>query len=64
MSSRDELPVTDELAIALRAYVEGAGKPTITRSRISTLKAPRPSPWVLVFDTETTTDAGQSLRFG
>ena len=25
---------------------------------------PRPSSWVLAFDTETTTDAGQSLRFG
>lgn len=64
MRAPDETPLTDELAIALRAYVESAWTPTGKRPSSSTRKAPRPSSWVLVFDTETTTDAGQSLRFG
>jgi hypothetical protein len=52
--------ISDQLSIAVRAYVPlvGAGKPR--RSRPS----PIPSEWVLVFDTETTTDPAQRLRFG
>ena len=61
-------PVTDDLSIAVRAYVAptwrelkdtGVAKPKSKR------KSPLPaSPWSLVFDTETTTDAAQALRFG
>ena len=61
-------PVTDELPLALRAYVA----PTFTvlpdaddkkPKRPTKAKAPA-SRWTLIFDTETTTDAEQSLRFG
>lgn len=58
---------TDHLPIALRAYaapqfseIEQPAKPRRKR-KASTVP---PSPWVIVFDTETTTDAGQALRFG
>lgn len=49
----------DPLPIALRAYAEppprrpGRSRPVQT-----------PSEWTLILDTETTTDAGQALRFG
>lgn len=62
--------VTDRISITLRAYA----KPKISdpkkntqpalggpNRKSSTLPA---SPWVIVFDTETTTDPGQALRFG
>ena len=49
---------SDHLTIALRAYAEPPPvKPTGTAPVV------KPSPWVLVFDTETGTDAGQPLRF-
>jgi hypothetical protein len=58
-------PVSDHLPIALRAY---ATKPRIAlkepgkgKRRAAVAAA---SEWTLVFDTETTTDAGQALRFG
>lgn len=59
-------PITDELPIAIRAYAtptwrvlpDEAAKPK--RRRNSPLRA---SKWTLIFDTETTTDAGQALRF-
>lgn len=50
-------PVTDHLPISVRAYAE-AGKARPPYSGLA------PSPWTLVFDTETTTDPGQALRFG
>ena len=61
-------PVTDELPLALRAYVaprftvlpDGDDKKP---KKPTKAKAPA-SRWTLIFDTETTTDAGQSLRFG
>lgn len=61
-------PVTDELPIALRAYVA----PTFTKVPNGDDRPPkRPAkakaaaaPYTLIFDTETTTDAAQSLRFG
>jgi hypothetical protein len=64
-------PVSDRLSLALRAY---AG-PTFTelknsdggdkeKDKSSTLPVPEKSTWTLVFDTETTTDPGQALRFG
>lgn len=61
-------PMTDELPIALRAYAaptfcevpaENEGKATGGK------RPPAPaSEWTLIFDTETTTDASQALRFG
>jgi hypothetical protein len=53
---------SDYLPILVRTYVptsHAASRPP--RAARST---PDPSPYVLVFDTETTVDAGQSLRFG
>ena len=49
-------------AIAVRAY---APPPTTARHRERAAATRRPpSAWTLVFDTETTTDAAQRLRFG
>lgn len=53
-------PLADHLPIAVRAYVPLAEGAKSRRSRSS----PSPSPWTLIFDTETTTDASQRLRFG
>lgn len=50
----------DKLPIVVRAYTERVGK----RARGTGRKNDQPSPWTLVFDTETTTDAAQCLRFG
>src|SRR5579872_7354216 len=47
----------DKLPISLRAYVDS--KPP-GRERAPS----KPSDWTLIFDTETTTDPGQALRFG
>lgn len=59
--------ITDHLPIALRAF---AG-PQFTELKEPRTSPPRrkrskvaASPWTLIFDTETTTDAGQALRFG
>lgn len=51
------MPITDHLPIVLRAYAEAAK----AKPRHHDMGA---SAWTLVFDTETTTDAGQALRFG
>ncbi len=60
-------PITDHLSIAIRAFAgpkftvlpeTGGGKPKPIRAI-----APA-SGWTLIFDTETTTDPGQALRFG
>ena len=62
--------ITDRIPISLRAYAKpkfnelekdarSPGK--CPKRKSSTLPA---SPWVIVFDTETTTDPGQALRFG
>ena len=59
--------VSDHLPIALRAF---AGPQFVELIDASATKPKRPksrlgaSPWAIIFDTETTTDAGQSLRFG
>lgn len=50
-------PATDPLPIALRSYAE-APKARPLRRGIGA------SSWTLTFDCETTTDAGQALRFG
>lgn len=59
--------VTDYLPVAIRAF---AGRQETDIPKI-VLRQPKrqpsrtnASPWTLIFDTETTTDAGQSLRFG
>ena len=51
------IPITDHLPIALRAYAD-APKARKPRRGIGA------SPWTLTFDCETSTEAGQSLRFG
>ena len=60
-------PITDHLPLAIRAFAgrqfvdlpePAKGKPKRKASQTGA------SPWTLIFDTETTTDAGQSLRFG
>jgi hypothetical protein len=59
------LPITEELPISLRAYAQMAAKKgkgsKPTKRRTASLSA---SHWTLTFDTETTTNAGQALRFG
>ena len=62
----------DELSISLRAFAKSSNRlgQSIEPDRAAKLKPrrkrvrPVPSPWVLAFDTETTTDASQALRFG
>jgi len=51
-------PLAEPLAIALRAYAASANDPETER------QPERPSRWTLIFDTETTVDAAQRLRFG
>src|SRR5215472_6451677 len=54
-----KIPI-DHLQAAVRAYVPLAKAEQAKRWRPS----PEPSEWTLVFDTETTTDPSQRLRFG
>lgn len=56
--------ISDELPILLRAYVESAKKDPKKAGRSSQRETQGASDWSLVFDTETTTDPGQSLRIG
>lgn len=61
-----KLPVTDELPILLRCFIgpdpeSKEKKPPQSRNRVASNEMPE---WMLVFDTETTTDALQNLRFG
>jgi len=53
--------VTDSLAILLRAYV---ADPQAKPRGPSSWKPERSSKFILIFDTETTTDPSQRLRFG
>jgi hypothetical protein len=53
------MPV-DDLVIAIRAYVPLVESERPKRAR----PQPQPSEWVLIFDTETTADPSQRLRFG
>lgn len=55
-------PVSDHLSLSLRAFAES----TIAKQpkKSGNKRPPSASEWVIVFDTETTTDAGQSLRIG
>ena len=56
----DLSPSIDHLPIAVRAYVPLADAEPPRKWH----PPPQPSEWVLVFDTETTTDPSQRLRFG
>lgn len=59
--------ITDHLPIALRAFAgprfREVKEPRTSQPKRKRSKIPA-SPWTLIFDTETTTDAGQALRFG
>ena len=61
------IPISDDLPIALRAYVT-KNEPITTISPPMQKKPARkklePSQWILIFDTETTIDTSQKLRFG
>jgi hypothetical protein len=67
-----EMPASQDAVISLRAYAQPPVKPwfanPIGKAGGAAAQTPRPRPtpseWVLVFDTETTTDAGQGFRFG
>lgn len=58
-------PITDHLPIALRAFA-GPQFPEIKEVKKATRSKsiPGASPWAIIFDTETTTDPAQALRFG
>jgi len=59
------IPYEQSLPIAVRAYVSKVDqKPQSPIKKTSNRKRPVPSEWVLVFDTETSTNAAQKLRFG
>ncbi|MEP7348344.1 MAG: hypothetical protein ABI668_00145 [Sphingorhabdus sp.] len=62
MTANSIPPISDHLALSLRAFAES----TIPKQpkKVSKKRPPFASEWTLVFDTETTTDAGQSLRIG
>lgn len=62
MTANSIPPISDNLALSLRAYAE----PAITKQpkKPSKKRPPFASNWALIFDTETLTDAGQSLRIG
>lgn len=59
-------PITDHLPVAIRAYATPTIRmidPPPTKPKRKPSRKPA-SPWVVIFDTETTSDAAQSLRFG
>nr|WP_321360638.1 hypothetical protein [uncultured Hyphomonas sp.] len=55
---KEEIPL-EPREIQLRAYIEGEASTSVVG-----LEKPQPSNRVLIFDTETTADAAQQLRFG
>ena len=60
------LPPFDPMTIAVRAFATKADKTKISTpsgKRLPRKQTP-PSVWSLIFDTETTTDGAQNLRFG
>lgn len=57
-------PVTDRRPILLRAFVEGASKAFQRNGSAQPNHSQGASEWSLIFDTETTTDPGQTLRIG
>jgi hypothetical protein len=63
VDSNQDVPI-DRLTILLRAFVEKEPKSPSKKSNPPPLEKLQPSDWKLIFDTETTTDQSQSLRFG
>lgn len=67
MSANASPGITDHLPIALRAFASPqfveVKEPRTAPPKRKRSKVPA-SPWTLIFDTETRTDAGQALRFG
>jgi hypothetical protein len=61
-------PAPDEIedkTISIRAFAQSSvQKKKRSSSQSAQRRPPRSSQWVVVFDTETTTDPGQRLRFG
>lgn len=64
MDSNKTIPAGVPMAIALRAHACKAETTAPQNKPSRKVKRPQPSEWGLVFDTETTTDAAQALRFG
>lgn len=62
MTANSIPPISDHLALSLRAFAESTIEKQL--KKVSKKRPPYASEWTLVFDTETTTDAGQSLRIG
>lgn len=64
----DLVPERDSATIALRAYACRSSTkiplPESTHKKPYKKRGSKPSDWVLVFDTETSTDAAQKLKFG
>lgn len=60
-------PITDHLALAIRAYAAPQAVAQIEPRRVNGKRRGSragASDWQVIFDSETTTDAGQALRFG
>jgi hypothetical protein len=58
-------PKSEPMTIAVRAFVRKADQALQETTKINRhKKTVEPSDWVLVLDTETTTDAAQQMRFG
>lgn len=55
------MPKEDHFPISLRGYIHTSNQ---QKFKSNSRALDRPSDWVVVFDTETTTDAAQQLRFG
>lgn len=67
MSVFDIPPITDHLPLAIRAYAEPHAVAGMSLQKPKGQRRPsraRASDWQVIFDTETTTNAGQALRFG
>lgn len=57
--------ISEPMSIAVRAYATKATTNPVKQVKSRTKKiTTSPSLWTLIFDTETTTDAAQNLRFG
>jgi hypothetical protein len=63
MNAVNHAPDWEAMPIAVRGYAPAPAAPKRKRPSRQTI-APQPSDWVVVFDTETTIDAAQQLRFG
>lgn len=67
MSQPTKIPVTDELSLCLRAFANAKSNEPFNGDAsldAKSRKRPAASGWQVIFDTETTVGASQSLRFG